>query len=423
MIYIVVVLALAVAVLVGVLLSQKLYGRASYGPTTGFDRESLEAERQEVVQAALAATRVERGEMLQQTLSTVLSVASSKLDDQMAAGKHAIEQDHNLVATQVAGLQGELRRVGELVTSLQQERAEQNSRLSAGLEQAFAVTTTLADTTQSLREALASPKARGQWGERMAEDVLRLAGFVEGINYHKQVKLAGGGIPDYSFALPKGHAVHMDVKFPIDNYLRWLETDSDVERDQFARAFRRDVRQRIKELADRSYIDPATTVDYLLLFIPNESVYGFLHEHDTALVDTALAQKVILCSPTSLFAVLAVIRQSVDNFLVERRSDEILSSIAGLRDQWEKFGDSVDKIGRGLASAQNGFDDLTGPRTRQFEKQLDCLESVRDGRVADLGDEHLVIGRAETVPAADNVAVSSPAQAMSDKSAALRQVV
>lgn len=351
------------------------------------DLETLEAERVETVAAAFSAARVERSEMMQQALDTVLSVASSKLGDQMAAGKQVIAREHTLVADQVEGLQTELRRVGDLVTNLQHERAEQNGRLAAGLEQAAAVTTALADTTQSLRQALASPKARGQWGERMAEDVLQLAGFVEGINYSKQQQVAGGGLPDYSFSLPHGHQVHMDVKFPIDNYLRWLEVDSDVDKMKHLKMFRRDVRQRVKELGDRAYIDPATTVDYLLLFIPNESVYGFLHEHDPELIDVALGQKVVLCSPTSLFAVLAVIRQSADNFLVERRSDEILSSIGGLRDQWQKFGDSVNKIGRGLTSAQKGFDDLVGPRTRQFEKQLDKLECVRDGRLAEIDME------------------------------------
>lgn len=333
----------------------------------------------------------------QAVLDTVLSVASAQLGDQMAVGKQVIDREHDVVAEQVGHLQSELRRVGDLVVNLQQERAEQNGRLTTGLEQALAVTTTLADTTRSLREALASPKARGQWGERMAEDVLRLCGFVEGVNYSKQAQVAGGGMPDYTFQLPKGHVVNMDVKFPIDNYLRWLETDVEAERVAHLKAFRRDVRKRVSELADRAYIDPATTVDYLLLFIPNESVYGFLHEHDPGLIDSALAQKVVLCSPTSLFAVLAVIRQAVDNFLVERRSDEILASIGGLREQWQRFGDSVDKIGRGLGSAQKALDDLAGPRTRQFDKQLAKLESVRDGRIAEL--ENTELEEAEFEPA------------------------
>ncbi|MDA3038805.1 MAG: DNA recombination protein RmuC [Actinomycetota bacterium] len=365
-------IALAVATLVvfGVVLVRRLQTLA-------------QAQSGIAAQAALDAMRRERGESMQAILDATLSVASSKLGDQLEAGKYVIDREHQAVVEQVAGVHSELRRVSELVAVMQRERAEHEGRLGERLDNAMVVTTQLAATTTSLREALASPKSRGQWGERMAEDVLRMAGFVEGLNYTKQTLLAGGGLPDYSFKLPKGHMVHMDVKFPIDNYLRWLEATTEPHREQHVKQFRRDVRARVKELADRAYIDPGTTVDYLLLFIPNESVYGFLHEHDPGLIDLALAQKVVLCSPTSLFAVLAVIRQSVDNFLVERRSDEILAAIGGVREQWQKFGESVDKIGRGLQAANRGYDDLVGTRTRQFEKQLDALELVRDHRLAE----------------------------------------
>ncbi len=401
------------AVGIGLLVGSGLGRRRPAAPHVGADTH-VQAQTQDVVEAALDAVRRERSEAMQQALDTVLSVASSKLGDQLEAGKQVIDREHAVVSEQVHHLQGELRRVGDLVTNLQQERAEHNGRLTNGLEQAVAVTSTLADTTRSLREALASPKARGQWGERMAEDVLQVAGFVEGVSYTKQTQVEGGGIPDYTFRLPKGHVVHMDVKFPIDNYLRWMETSHTSDGEAHIKAFRRDVRHRVKELADRSYIDPATTVDYVLLFIPNESVYGFLHEHDPELVDLALAQKVVLCSPTSLFAVLAVIRQAVDNFLVERRSDEILAKIGGLRDQWSKFGDSIDKIGRGLQSAQKGYDDLTGTRTKQFQKKLDELEVARDTRVAEL----TLSAEQASVPSAGRVAVDVNADAP-----ALRQVV
>lgn len=331
---------------------------------------------------ALDVVRQERTESMQAALDTILSVASSKLGDQLQAGKIVMDRERESVVHQVETVNVELQRVAGLVVELRKDNAHQSGRLATGLEQAFRVTSTLATTTQSLERALASPKARGQWGERMAEDVLRSAGFIEGLNYHRQKKLAGGGIPDFTFLLPHDHVVHMDVKFPIDNYRRWLDSDDEAARSSYAKQFQRDVRTRIKEIADRAYIDPETTVDYVLLFVPNESVYGFLHEHDDALIDHALSQKVVLCSPTTLFAVLAVIRQSVDNFLVERRSDEILGVLGGLREQWERWGEPMEKMRRGLCSAQKAFDDLSGPRTRQFERQLEKLEAVRDDRDA-----------------------------------------
>jgi DNA recombination protein RmuC len=367
----VVVTAVAVGVAAGWLLASRAGGRAAAEVSA------------EVSARAVETLRAEQTENLRIAVDTVVTLASSTLGDQLAAGKLVLDRERETVAEQVMSVGAELRRVSDLVVALRKERAEQSGQLSSGLEQAMRATTALADTTQSLQKALASPKSRGQWGERMAEDVLRAAGFLEGTSYHRQTKQAGGGVPDYTFPLPTGHVVNMDVKFPIDNYLRWLDAADDAARKRLAAAFQRDVRDRVKELVDRSYVDPSVTVDYLLLFVPNESVYGFLHEHDGDLIDFALSRKVVLCSPTTLFAVLAVIRHAVDNFMVERRSHDILAALGELRVQWERWEEPLDKMKRGLDSAQRAFDDLTGPRKRGFERQLEKLEAFRDDGLPD----------------------------------------
>ncbi|MEM7324071.1 MAG: DNA recombination protein RmuC [Actinomycetota bacterium] len=369
-----VLIAVAGGVLAGWLLAARGSGRSG---ASAADAAALASAQ------AVESLRVEQQENLRAAVDTVMSVASSKLGDQLAAGKMVIDRERDSVTNQVTSVETELRRVGDLVANLQKERAEQSGQLSTGIEQAMQVTSALAETTRSLREALASPKARGQWGERMAEDVLRAAGFLEGTSYHKQTKQAAGGLPDYTFPLPTGHVVNMDVKFPIDNYLRWLEAEDPNARAQLARAFKRDVRDRVKELTDRRYVDPSVTVDYLLLFVPNESVYGFLHEQDADLIDFALGHKVVLCSPTTLFAVLAVIRHAVDNFMVERRSHDILGALGELRVQWERWEEPMDKMKRGLDSAQRAYDDLSGARKRGFERQLEKLEAFRDGGLPD----------------------------------------
>ena len=90
-------------------------------------------------------------------------------------------------------MRGELNRLGDLVTALGTASAQRFGQVDASLRTHAEVGTTLSNTTRSLQEALANPQARGQWGERMAEDVLRLAGFVENVNYRKQAQLRGAG--------------------------------------------------------------------------------------------------------------------------------------------------------------------------------------------------------------------------------------
>jgi DNA recombination protein RmuC len=242
-------------------------------------------------------------------------------------------------------------------------------------------TNRLQATTGNLHKALAGTQARGQWGERMADDVIRHAGLQEGINYTRQTQ-TDGARPDFTFLLPGNLRVNMDVKFPLSNYLRTLEAPDPGAADAACKAFLRDVRGRIKEVTSRAYIDAAGgTLDYVLVFIPNERVYAFIHEHDPDLLDDAMRQKVVLCSPLTLYAMLAVIRQSVDNFRLEEVSNEIHRLLLEFRKQWETYVREMDKIGSALEKAKEAYDAVVTTRTRMLERQLDKIDALSEERL------------------------------------------
>jgi DNA recombination protein RmuC len=123
------------------------------------------------------------------------------------------------------------------------------------------------------------------------------------------------------------------------------------------------VRLRLREVTRRDYVDPASgTVDCVLLFIPNEQVYAFIQEHDRTILDDALRSKVVFCSPVTLFAVLAVIRQAVDNFQLSRTSDEILARLQGFEKQWDRFVEQMRADGQGRSQPQDGVERVRGAR-------------------------------------------------------------
>jgi DNA recombination protein RmuC len=288
-----------------------------------------------------------------------------------------------LIDQQLASMTGELGKVSDLVRELEHDRHKAFGELTNELQRQHEGLNTLSEHTHQLKEALANSRARGQWGERMAEDVLRLAGFLEGVNYRKQATLArsassGAGRPDYTFLLPNGLVMHMDVKFPLDNYLRFLEATNDVERAQRRDQFLRDVRDRIKELTARGYLDAADeTVDCLLLFIPNEQVYAFVQEHDRDAIDDAMRRKIVLCSPLTLYAVLAVVRQAVDNFRLERTSNEILGLLREFSLQWEKYSGQLERVQQRFESVSKEYSALMTTRHRALQRPLDKIDSLR----------------------------------------------
>ena len=296
------------------------------------------------------------------------------------------EQILRLAETKLSGkkelIDGSLRAVKddlERVERLMREIGSGNTKIDTRLQSAAEVIKELSDTTGSLKNALTSNSNRGQWGERMAEDVLRLSGLIEGINYIKQKKIeAGGSKPDFTFILPQQLKLNMDVKFPFNNYQLYVEAKTEREREEHKKAFLKDVKNRIKEVQTRDYINPEdSTADYVLLFIPNEQIYAFINEIDRTLIDEALKAKTILCSPLTLYAVLAVIRQSIDNFSVEGKSQEMLAVFGAFRQQWEKFKEQMATVQSRFETVHKGFEELTSTRERQLDRQLTKIEELR----------------------------------------------
>ena len=239
----------------------------------------------------------------------------------------------------------------------------------------------LSDTTSHLRKILSSSQARGQWGERMVEDILSFIGLAEGINYSKQVQ-AGNDRPDFTFLLPDNKMLNMDVKFPLSHYEKYITSENNSEKEVEKKAFLKDVRNRIKEVSKRSYIDPGGgTVDYVLLFIPNESIYSFLNQEDYTLIDFSLQQKIILCSPITLYAVLSLIRQAVSNFSMEKKAGKMQEYVGIFKKQWKEYLTQMKKFEGTLDTLNNHYQKLISTRQNQLEKPMEKISELQLGKL------------------------------------------
>jgi len=257
---------------------------------------------------------------------------------------------------------------------------DQSVTLSGNLETSSKETQKLQESTSKLREILSSSQKRGQWGERMVEDILDFIGFMEDKNYVKQTQVESGEKPDYTFFLPKEKKLNMDVKFPLASYERYINSELDEEQESHKKDFLRDVKLHIKAIASRAYVNPGEgTLDYVLMFIPNESIYGFINQEDTQLIDYALEKKVLLCSPLTLYAMLSLIYQATRNFAMEEKATEVMNLLNAFRLQWDKYVEVMDKMGRSLETTQKDYDTMVGTRKNQLEKPLSKIEEITSG--------------------------------------------
>lgn len=252
-------------------------------------------------------------------------------------------------------------KVSDLESEIQKLR-EMNTEKFGSMDSAVAG---LAQQTQALNKVLSSSQGRGNWGEKMLEDLLMKSGFERGINYEMQEKLDGGGKPDFTFYLPPDRELYLDSKFPMENYLKYFEAQDDTTRKITKDAFFENVKQRIKELEKRDYVDQskANAIDYVLLFIPNEGVLGFIQQHSPSLIDEAVSKRVVLCSPLTLYAFLGVVRQATASFHMEQSANEILRLHKNFLTGWGFYVKNLTDI------------------YKSFEKMQRMLKAVTTGRV------------------------------------------
>ena len=273
------------------------------------------AEIREVIREVHGETLGSIADQSKRDREEVVSLATREM------GK-AINDTKNLIDGKVSDLESEIQKLREL-----------NSEKFGSMDNAVAG---LAQQTQALNKVLSSSQGRGNWGEKMLEDLLMKSGFERGINYEMQEVLDGGGKPDFTFYLPPDRVLYLDSKFPMENYLKYFEAQDDNTRKIMKDAFFENVKQRIKELENRDYVDQskANAIDYVLLFIPNEGVLGFIQQHSPKLIDEAVSKRVVLCSPLTLYAFLGVVRQATASFHMEQNANEVLRLITSFTKAW-----------------------------------------------------------------------------------------
>ncbi len=324
-------------------------------------------------------------EHLKESNQGFLSQLSEKAETQTKEHRQELASKKELIDQRLTEMDVKLGKVERLISEFESARESKLGALDDQLKQ-------LTQTTSSLQQALADNRARGQWGERMAEDMLNFMGLVEGVNYIRQPTIEAGTRPDFTFLLPNQKSLNMDAKFPLTNYLRYFEAQSETDKRAYSDKFLRDVKQRVTEIRKRDYID-SETVDCVLIFIPNEQIYRFIHEQDDSIIDSALKQKVILCSPLTLYTVLAVIRQAAQNFNIERKSREVTRMITEIRNEWKKYADDMNKLERNFSAIHNRFKDLNGVRTRKLGKAFDNVDAVIESSELQTGDERPLLIR------------------------------
>ena len=254
---------------------------------------------------------------------------------------------------------------------------QQNVQHFATLKQELAAhqqaTTQLAATTEGLKKILSNNQSRGQFGEQVAEDLLRLSGFTPNIDYVKQAASADGR-PDFSIKLPDGLVINVDVKFPYQNLQAMVETEDAGAKKQLAQLFKQDIKQKIKQLLTRDYINPGQTVDFVVMFIPNEMIFSYVYENLNDVWEEGMRNKIVFAGPFSFTAILRLVRQAHNALKMQQNTQVIIDNIRVFEKEWTKYNDEFKKFGDNIERVSKGYNALNTTRTQKLERAVDKIK-------------------------------------------------
>jgi len=352
-------------------------------PAPVIDTSALRAEMSaelartvtETVNASLAGAMHQMSERARLDREESIKMAAEKI---AVSGGEQLGARAEVIDTTLKTFVGQMgQRLDALSTELQQLRQINNTQY----DNVGKAVEALARRTDNLSEILSSSQKRGQWGERVVEDMLRAVGFIEGVNYSKQDVNTVGGRPDYKFLMPPDRVLFMDVKFPLDRYADHFNADNDALRQQAKVEFVKAVKGHVDALARRDYTLNAKeeALDYVLMFLPNESISGFVHEADPGMIDYALAKKVVLCSPLALYSFLSVIRQATDSFHTEQTAASIMQQIAKFNKEWQNYVKAVDEVKDVFQKLTDKVDSIgtDGTRFKKLNVPIKAIEKMR----------------------------------------------
>jgi DNA recombination protein RmuC len=324
---------------------------------------------------------------VEDTVNKVFGLTSQHIAEQsrqiLQSEKESIRVDlankQQTIEKLVQTLQSEMKVRQEEMHALEKDRTQKFGEMTTALEQHRKLADELRVSTQQLASVLSNNQARGEWGERILEDLLQSNGLVEGVHYAKQAKLVSTSLrPDITLILPNNRNVPVDVKFPYAEIQKMADSDTKQEKEAHLKQFASDLRIKITKVA--GYINPEfQTLDYAILFVPNEMIFSFINQKFPDIVDEAIAQKVMIVSPFTFLIVARTVIESYRNFMMEDKLRDIIQYVSEFVMEWGKFHDEFAKFGRSIESLKTGYDALTTTRTMQMNKKIKKIEQYQNG--------------------------------------------
>jgi DNA recombination protein RmuC len=361
-------------------------------------QEALQSERDAAFQAASGDLARSVAELTNRSLKAnsenFLRLAEQKMQVQNEKAKRELSEREQAVENLVKPIRDSLQASQKQIEDLEKGRREAYGSIRTQLESMQAAQKSLTQETQNLVKALRRPEVRGRWGEITLRRLVELAGMVEHCDFVEQVHTTAEGQvirPDMIVRMPDRRELVVDVKTPLDAYLEAVEAEDDAQRKLGLERHARNLRAHIRMLSSKSYWEQFDeSPEFVILFIPGDQFLSAALNEEPDLIEYALAQQIILSTPTSFVALLKAVAYGWRQLALADNAKEIRILAEDLYGRLGTFVSHMNRVGRQLASSVENYNKAVGsfersvlPGARKFvdlgiheKKQLENLETL-----------------------------------------------
>lgn len=368
----------------------------------------------------VAAAQAEEQRRVQAAQEMERKRARQALDEQAQR-----KNEQSQLMSAFAPVQKNLDALSQRVAAMEESRKQEMGALSEGIRTLGDTQRALSTQTTALATALKDNKVRGAWGEAQLRNIVESAGLLEHVDFDVQVAIEGEGRPDMLIHLPGGKVIPIDAKAPYSDYQRACEipdTGDEAQANQkkvLLASHAKALKAHVTELGKRDYSKQINTdgkegaaPDFTIAFIPSESFLQAAMEADPSLMDYAFSQKVALCSPVTLWAVLKSVSYAWQQQNFTDEAEKLFKVARDIYDRMVTLGDKANKLGKSISSSVVAYNGLVAtlegsvlPAARKMEK-IDMSKAIPE--VKPLEDEKKSVVR--TIVAPELTAAASGAE-------------
>ena len=290
-----------------------------------------------------------------------------RLEQQLSALKGDLTQtliaSQQTVLAQLNAVDGKLnQRLDAVQSSVGQSLSATNETIGkigeqlGGLGEAAKRILEVGQDVSSLKDVLQPPKMRGAFGELLLEQLIKQV--LPAARYSTQYRFKDGTIVDVVIHTSDG-LVPIDSKFPIESFRRVLDASNDEERVRRRKAFIRDVRDRVDEVA--KYIRPEeNTMDFALMYVPAEGIFYEIiaGTEGESPMSFALDRQVQLVSPNTFYALLQVIARGFGRQQIQENVKQFMARLGQIQNEFERFRKEFEVLGTHVGHAKNKYDEV-----------------------------------------------------------------